>query len=241
MSWLNPLPPDLPIRLPRQRPRCIVPSFIGENGQVLNLLVHHGAGSVVRDYSGYRNHGNIIGATWRDGAYGWALDLNGTSNYISVPSTPSLRPTRISLELWLTVNAMPTPICVVDPDQDSFLTGICFAIRYNLAGYYITLGNVVADGYTAFVITAGIFYHFVFTYDGVNVGTYINGSLQSTFPIVAAPNINWSTNPIHIGARGIPPWLYLRGLIALVRIYNRALSPPEIQNHYQTTRGLFGV
>ena len=102
-SWFNPQPLDMPIKLPRQLPMKIVPSFIGEPGQVLNLLMHHGSGRVVRDYSPYRNHGEAVNPDWRDGPWGWCLHFD-SERYVRVPDHPSLRVTgAITFGAWVFV------------------------------------------------------------------------------------------------------------------------------------------
>ncbi|TAK07568.1 MAG: hypothetical protein EPO39_06315, partial [Candidatus Manganitrophaceae bacterium] len=50
-----------------------------------------GAGGTVADASGNGNTGTISGATWStQGRFGTALNFNGTSSRVSVPSSASL-------------------------------------------------------------------------------------------------------------------------------------------------------
>jgi hypothetical protein len=90
LSWFNPPPFDAPLKYPRQIPKGVADSFIGEPRQVLNLLCYDGAGDVAKDFSPYGNHGRFYNAAWVDGAFGWALDFNGVDSYVEVPDSPSL-------------------------------------------------------------------------------------------------------------------------------------------------------
>lgn len=50
-----------------------------------------GEGIIVYDSSGYLNDGTIHGATWTTyGAYGGALEFDGTDDYVEVPDSDSL-------------------------------------------------------------------------------------------------------------------------------------------------------
>src|ERR1700729_1971261 len=60
-------------------------------GLVLGLPVFEGSGATANDLSGYSDNGVLTGGvTWVGGPSGWALKLDGTSGYISIPSSPSL-------------------------------------------------------------------------------------------------------------------------------------------------------
>jgi len=93
LSWYTPEPVDAPLRLPRRVPKRVVPSYIGESEQVLNMLIYRGAGDVARDYSDHGNHGNIKGPTWIDGPYGWALSFDGDDDWVDLGDPASLEPT----------------------------------------------------------------------------------------------------------------------------------------------------
>jgi len=102
---LNPLPPDLELVKPRQLPKRIVPSFVGEQGQVLNLLMREGSGNIVRDYSGFNNHGQLFGGVkWTDeGIATWALEFNGIDGRVIVPHKDVLNiapGNKITIEIW---------------------------------------------------------------------------------------------------------------------------------------------
>jgi hypothetical protein len=72
----------------------------------------------------------------------------------------------------------------------------------------------------------GAWSHLAATYDGSVLLLYVNGTEVASRPLGGA--IETSANPLHIGGNGV--WgEFFAGLIDEVRIYNRALSPTEIQ------------
>jgi len=104
VSWFSPQPKVAPVSLPRRMPKRIVPSYIGEANQVLNLLMHRGSGDVARDYSGEGNHGTIHGAEWIDEYSAlWVLDfVSADANYVEVPHDDSLYPSgKVSILAWV--------------------------------------------------------------------------------------------------------------------------------------------
>lgn len=64
------------------------------------------------------------------------------------------------------------------------------------------------------------------TYDGTTMRLYVNG-VQVT-SIAASGTIQNTTNPLSIGAN-TPYGEYFAGLIDEARVYNRVLSPTDIQ------------
>jgi len=89
------------------------------------------------------------------------------------------------------------------------------------------------------VIQSLVWYHIVGVYDGTNMRVYINGQEQGS-PLAGPSSIATSSKSLFISSR--ETWTtYFNGLIAEVRIYNRALSAREIKEHFELERVIFGV
>ncbi|MEM2374221.1 MAG: LamG domain-containing protein [Thermoproteota archaeon] len=241
LSWFNPPPFDAPIRYPRQIPKVVVPSFIGDAGQVLNLLMHEGAGDTVKDYSGLGNHGKIYGASWVDGPYGWALSFNGVNNYVQVPYSPSLDITdAITILFWIYPRQYKEQY-VVTKGYNRYRAG------FNPAGqtdalypnFFLTLST------GSFSLTGSPFtglntWHRIgMVYDGSAMKIYRNGALDKTLTGVSG-TILTDANPLNVGCY-YPPRYYTNGILCLVRIYERALSDAEMKYDFESTRAIFGV
>ena len=69
--------------------------------------------------------------------------------------------------------------------------------------------------------------HLALTYDGAALRLYVNGAQAATRATTGA--IQTTTNPLWIGGNQ-PYGEYFQGLIDEARVYNRALTPAEIQN-----------
>jgi len=96
-------------------------------------------------------------------------------------------------------------------------------------------------------IANNTWYHIIGTWDGgltdASTALYINGvsggTCVETGDFAALQAV---TEALLIGARkASAPEREVFGRIALPRIYNRALSAPEIQNHFSREKHLFGV
>ncbi|MEM2447922.1 MAG: LamG domain-containing protein [Candidatus Bathyarchaeia archaeon] len=241
LSWFNPPPFDAPIRYPRQIPKVVVPSFIGDAEQVLNLLMHEGAGDTVKDYSSFGNNGKIYGANWVDGPFGWALSFDGVDDYVEITDSTSLRvpDPQMTVSLWVKRFSH-------DADYEGIIT------KWERVGNYKGfLIQSMLNGYVRFLIGSGPTYgvvstlindnEWVFltgTYDGSVIKLFVNGVLVSSASFGGG---TYTTNPIEIGRRIHGQSGYFHGHIDEPRIYKRALTDAEIKYHFESTRAIFGV
>lgn len=240
LSWFNPLPFDAPITYPRQIPKVVVPSFIGEAGQVLNLLMHHGAGTIVRDYSGYGNGGAfIVPPGWVDGSWGWALRFNGLTNYVRVPHSASLNvSTGITAEAWIRLTALGTGV-------HKYILSKNYAVAYT---FYIApddtvrcILNGLTDPYPsgAPAPIADFKWHYAgVAYDGAFIDTYLDGVRQIHDD--STGNIGSGVGPLIVGLRDDLVQGFL-GDIALLRLYNVHKGDAYMAKSYERTRAIFGV
>jgi len=190
------------------------------------------SGSIAHDLSRQKNNGTIYGAIWKRGYLVGALSFDGVDDYVEVPHDPSLKPTseltveayaRSKAPLWndygfLVSTREETRGYILHPDKDS-----------KLLRFYI------ADGTTWYNVSWDIpnitvWNHFVGVYDGSKLQIWGNGVLRGSIDLVIT--LNGGTNPIHIGHDYDDPIRYGYCDIALVRIYNRALTEREIKAHY---------
>jgi hypothetical protein len=74
--------------------------------------------------------------------------------------------------------------------------------------------------------TGATFHHVVLTYNGTLVTLYVDGAVAGTSAGAPAA-ITTNDAPLYIGAGQLRAW---DGAIDEVRIFNRALSLPEVQN-----------
>jgi chitinase len=176
------------------------------------------------------------GTTFASGKTGQAFSLDGTDDYVSVPSNASLDPTAAAtLSAWIYLDTLPSAAGHImsimakgGPGRD-----LDFQVETdNRVRFYVATGapNVVAS---TTVLQAGQWYHVAATYTAAsNVKMYINGVLEATTSISATRLTN--TNPFTIGENAQWTGRYFDGLIDEPALHNVALSAAEIAT-YATT------
>jgi len=211
-----------------------------------------------KDYSGYKNHGTIDGATWtNDGAVGGAYNFDGANDYIRIPDNPSLGGdgtwSEISIEFWIkpvasahgtTIIAKKTPYTSVgsymvgfQSDASEPANTLFFGIN---SSSDMKWHNLWDDGTTSLEI--GRWHHVVCTYQsGPGLAIYIDGTKRAnavlTGNIAQAPGASVYNKPLFIGYDGGGDQTRrLNGTLDEVAIYPRALSPAQIFQRYLETK-----
>jgi hypothetical protein len=190
----------------------------------------------VYDYSGNTNNGLVSGAiatTDRHGNTNGAFYFSGDgSNYISIPDSPSLDITNaITLTAWFKSvgggyaqpRILTKGVYQIGLEDTSSSPQIFFDLQPILPGV-VTSTNVSLN-LNNWVFVVG-------TYDGQTMKIYINGVLAAQ--VVQTGSIGINSEPVGIGMNLDDYSDYFLGDISDVRIYNRALSPTEIQQLYTT-------
>jgi hypothetical protein len=201
-------------------------------------------GVVAHDYCGGHD-GAVIGsvafsspgALTNDTAT--AASFNGTTGYIEVPWAAELNSSQFTIECW----ARPTsgagtyrsPLCSRDVSPEAGY--IFYAANGN--DWELWSGTGAAgklwtwDSGPALALNSWT--HLVGTYDAPTATQrfYVNGQLVRTWPNLVI-NFN-SRRPLRIGAGNTEssPTYFFPGDIDEVAVYDTALSPEQIQRHYQ--------
>lgn len=194
-----------------------------------------GSGASTTDASGWGNNGNLVSSpAWQIGSNcksGSCLSFNGTSNYISVPASNTINPSKLTIAGWFNVNTFSSAA------EQGFLD------KESQYGVYIWSNKIEFDlsyswngqQYASATITPGNWYFVATTFDGTNQKIYLNGSLLQSFN--APGSISTNGNIIAIGSGGANGSGYrFNGFIDEVRVYNRTLSASEILNQYNTLK-----
>jgi alpha-L-arabinofuranosidase len=192
-----------------------------------------GSGATAVDVTGHGWDGTLAnGATWGAGETNGAVELDGTNQYVSLPSGVVSNLTDFSITAWVNVHSLVTWERIFDFGTGSsaymFLTpdsgsgNLRFAITAN--GYSAEQrisgpAALPADGWHHVAVTdargVGVLY-----LDGVPVGT--NSALTLTPASLGITTQNW------IGRSQFSPDPYLPGAVDDFRIYRGALSPGEV-------------
>jgi len=243
LSWFNPKPPDLSLRVPKHVPKRVVPSEIGADGLVLNYLMHHGSGRMLRDYSGNRFHGSINACEWLDGSWGWGLTFNGSS-YVDVPTGASLANlTNWTVMAWVIPQTVHVGTIYGEANTTTDTPLLAIQLTDWPPGDRLRVAHR-DDGGTIIGLNLGTYsagerFHLAVTKEGDVYTIYKNGvSLGSGSQTIGATTID----NIKLGVlRRTSPTDYFQGLCTLLLTFSRTLPPSEINLYFQRTRSLFEI
>ena len=198
----------------------------------------------VMDSSGNANHGKAMGGadTTVGGINGSAGLFDGIDDYVLIPNSASLNIAgdKLTVEAWVKWNVNPQDWAsqgsyyrwahIVNKkdnnewqlQHDKNNNRFEFGIRTINGGKWVK-GTTVPQ--------QGEWYHVVGVYDGAHIHIYVNGQLENSKS--RSGNLLVSSSDVNIGRTTTESkGRYFPGLIDEVRIYDRALTPTEIQDHY---------
>lgn len=205
----------------------------GGVGTINDLNAYFSFAGNAQDGSGKAHHGVVNGTVnYSEGILDKTLSLTGApNNYISIPDHADLKPTEISISVWIKQNSA-TPIdwetVLMKTTDDNWGDG--YGLAHYQGGSSINFfindyaGNVLTSA-----ITPNVFTHVVGTYDGTTMTLYINGAAVGT-KVVNAP-INHSSQALDIGTQG-GAYYNWNGSIDEVQLYSRAISSAEVSMLY---------
>ena len=211
---------------------------------VLHYTFNEGAGTLVLDKSGHRNHGKVVGKPkWVRGEAFNALSFNGTNTYVECGNKPSLALTKAgTLDVWCFPEAIQGGLISWHTgagwgDQRLVLAFMNYGLVYKDICVAIgdgAWGTSFKEGHSPNAWT-----HLVMTFDGSDIALYRDGVLvqrvQQEFPPVT------KGVPVRIGLCDGLGDAYFKGMISEVRIYDRALSEGEIAAHFKAGAKAVGL
>jgi Concanavalin A-like lectin/glucanases superfamily len=211
------------------------PIDIVTDGLVLNLDAgnpdsYSGTGSTWYDLSTSGNNATFINNPTYSSGNGGAIVFNGSNNYATLGNPSSLNILNFTIGAWIKSSSFANyenPIFKGDNTQGQY------GIIINSSGNWGIQPNYA---FTSSQIYLNTWTYIVGTYDGSQVTTYKDGIQISQYSIGQA----YHGTEVTIGADIINN-RYFNGYIAISQIYNRPLSPTEILQNYNVTKGRFGL
>ncbi|MBI5401665.1 tail fiber protein [Candidatus Wolfebacteria bacterium] len=215
-----------------------LPNFIlplGTNfGLVSNWNMDETSGTTVADSSGNNNGGTATGTIIVTGKFGNARNFNSTSDYVL--TTNDFDWNTLTVSAWVKFNAFNQDTWIIAKSNRPWTTFSDSEFLLGLEGGGTVLKWDVVDTaehkatYATSNFTIGTWYYIVGVADDTNnvLRLYINGTEVASY--TQAFSHNNITAPLffgsHASANGAD------AVIDEVRVYNRVLSPTEIQNLY---------
>ncbi|HTY86563.1 MAG TPA: LamG-like jellyroll fold domain-containing protein [Candidatus Acidoferrum sp.] len=188
------------------------------------------------DFLGLNSGTTIGGVTYGAGVTGQAFNLNGTSGYVEVPSSSSLKFTNaMTAEAWIKLNSTSGTKTVITKGQDSDAPGdwLMSIVGAQLNGSLYAGGSWQGGNFST-IMSPGTWYHVAITYDGSWLCGYVNGVLDGQKNVLGS--LRTTDYALRIGAyapvNGSAYKNFFAGLIDEASVYNRALTSNEIATLY---------
>jgi hypothetical protein len=216
-------------------------------GLVAHWKMDETSGTTLVDSSPYGNNATTVGSpTFVPGLQGNALQLDGSTQYATAPNSASLdingagASSAITLAAWIKpTNTTATTQNIIKKANTSSISD----------GYELSLGSATStwpqkvffrlnqltsgDGFrvnstTNYPLNGTAWMHIAATFDGTTMKLYVNGVQEGGDVTGPAGGIVSNTLAVGIGAQPNASTKFM-GLLDDARVYNRALTPEEIQ------------
>ncbi len=197
-------------------------------GLVAAYSFNEGSGTTLTDRAGHGHTGTLTGPTWTAaGRNGGGLTFDGTNDSVRINDHAELDlTTGMTLEAWVRPTSGGAWRTVVFKEQAAHMTYALYASTSTgqPTGQAYVGGQRDARGPSA--IANATWTHLATTYDGSTLRLYVNGAEVRSLAAGGAMTV--STGPLKLGGNAI--WNeWFAGTMDDVRIYNRALTPAQLQ------------
>ena len=222
-----------------------VPSYVPTNG----LVGWWGFNGNAQDNSGNGNHGTVNGATLTTDRFGnqnGAYDFDGINDRIRIPHSSNFLNDTGSISLWMNASQLPS----LNDNQDCLFGkgwGYPQLLFRNDGKVYIQVTNTNPS--SSFVsigmqntIQTNQWRHIVATYEGPKLSLYVNGVLNNSQVVSLSPGyVAFCNSEFWMGGfRHLNSCMpndsvqFFKGRIDDAGFWNRALTPQEITNLYNS-------
>jgi len=211
-----------------------------------NIITQYDFSGNANDLSGNNHHGTASGgATLTMNRFyiaSNAFAFNGASSTITVPDASALRlnNTDFTISAWIYQDgSVPGNAAILSKRTGSGQNGYIF----NIGGFssvppgrlsFNVSGGIDPKAISDSVFTAYFWHHIAVVYDlsSETMLIYIDGLLNSATPGIPSPNAATVAN-LEIGSDGAGNPYFFNGKIDDLRIYNRALSPCDMDSLFK--------
>lgn len=221
------------------------------SGLVLNLDAgntksYPRSGTIWRDLSGNNYSGSLVNGPTFNSANGGTIVFDGTNDY-TVLTRPAqiITSGSISINLWAKWTTVGTTISTIqvlidNNHSSSPVQGFVIQDRPDLSKKIQFGTSFATNGVTSsFQVGNGSWQNITGTFQSGSTRLYINGVLDGISTLEA--NMATVQPNISIGYWQFTPGRYLNGNVATVQIYNRALTPTEVQQNYNAQKSRFNL
>lgn len=209
-----------------------------------NPTSYPGSGTTWRDLSGNSKNGTTSGATYGS-QNGGVFNFDGINDTISFGTGNTFFPlTSFTIDLWFqSKGTVPT----------TGTTPGLFGFTYGIRAYFDLTNRVVLSissgsssqnltyTHTTNIRDDGSWNNIVFQATPTNSYIYLNGELKASRSLTWLGDTIWPTNTWNLGRDNNNSNQFFTGSIASYKMYNTALTLPQIQQNFNAIRGRFGI
>ena len=192
------------------------------------------------DVSGYNNHGDMVNAptfSAESGAGGTrSFDFDGTSDYVVANNLDITG--NFTQAAWVKIDTNSTFNSIISWGEHTTSKDRTMWIQSGtgkLSLYFYDTSVNMAIGTSD--LDDGAWHFCVTTWDGTDGKVYVDGEFENSKALTA---LSYTYTNTSIGRNVSNNYLF-DGKIAIVHMYNRALTAAEIQQNYRTHKGRFGL
>jgi len=207
----------------------------------IGLIASYTFSGNANDASINGNHGTVNGATLTTDRFGTANSaylFNGSSQYISIPNSPSLQSatTSLTMNAWInlsgyTLVGQPGVAAILTKSNSSSSNFMYkMDVAQTPATIFASTNNFSNYATAPYSFCLNQWYMVTAVLDGTTAFFYVNGTLVGTQAFVTS--ITSDGLPLEIGRDSPGLVEFFNGKLDDIRIYNRALSPCEVAELY---------
>jgi hypothetical protein len=191
-------------------------------------------GNVWRDLSGNGNDGTLTNGPTFSSANGGSIVFDGVDDLANTNYLPPTGTNPRTISIWFKPNAV----------QNKNILGYGKGAPMEMWDILLYEGSVGVHTYgsdnkasTPYEINK--WQNIVFTFTAPTITSYMNGAVKNNYSDATINTGSLYTLSLSKGVYG--PYYYFNGSISNVKIYDRALTPQEIQQNFNALRGRYGI
>jgi len=198
--------------------------------------MNYTSGSSISDASGQNNNGTLVGGpvltTGGTNGSGNYFTLDGTSQYITVPSLLTSAYGSVTMSLWFNSSTGVGSLITKE---------LSYKMRLDSGGILAVLGTTTGSAPWVYnstnildIVSNDAWHHFAVSISPTFVDWYLDGTrIQHEAGI---GNLGTNTQPLMIGSYGLGTSEFFTGKIGPARLYNYALTSQEVTTYYNATK-----
>ena len=220
-----------------------------------NLILHvdagdtssyPGSGTTWTDLRG-NNNGTLTNGPTFNSANGGSISFDGTNDYASFGSFTGLGAKNRTFDIWFKYPTSQTgdnKRIVTFPKDDNFTDEPIFVLSYKAGatpqGFEVGVGGAPYNGYSTITAVVDTWHNYIVSVTAnSSYSWYINGVLHTNKTGITG---TVATNAIgYIGRYNNNYGQYSKVDVAILRVYDRALTSSEANQNFQTNRARFNL